>query len=83
MREVAQSLVKPSHDAPAAPPLANGGFAVVEVIGDAWDDEAPLDGQLAPGAAYAVLTLPVNFQLQGSITVFLLPLGLPCRLEKA
>lgn len=76
MSEVAQSLVKPSHDAPTAPPVGDGGFAVVEVV-SVWDGESPLDGQLAPGAAYAVLTLPVNFQLQGSITEFLLPLGLP------
>lgn len=47
------------------------------------EDEAAVGGHDAPSAAYLVLTLPVSSQLTGLITVFLLPLGLPCTAVKA
>jgi hypothetical protein len=81
-------IVASLHFAPSPP--AEGeldGFAEVEVcifVGVGVVGAVPaLVGQLAPSAAYFVLTRPVSCHSTPLITSSLLPLGLPWMFEKA
>jgi hypothetical protein len=76
------------HFAPSPPGKGElDGFSEVEVcilVGVGVVGAAPaLVGQLAPSAAYFVLTRPVSCHSTPLITSFLLPLGLPWMFEKA
>jgi hypothetical protein len=90
VRPSLQTVVFPSHLVPRQPTQVPGVWEgdwdevvlVPKVVGFALDD-APALGQEAPAAAYLVLTLPVSSHFTGLMTLFLSPLGLPCRFEKA